>query len=388
MGDTLRLFIVDDSALIRRMLRGIFASDPTIEVVGEAANGRDALRLVAELRPDIITMDVRMPLMDGVETTEHLMAYHPTPILVLTASLSRYDIDITFRMLGAGALDVMEKPSLANQSDVDLARRELIRRVKTLARVKVVTHLRGRRRLAAVAAADVPAGKPLPAPAPLPVPSRPKKPATRPLAAHDTAYPIIVIGASTGGPRVVRQILAGLPADFGAAMLVVQHIAEGFASGMVEWLAAGIALPIALAESGDLLDAGRILVAPERSNLMLDAYGRVHLSTKPILLQLPSIDVTMQAVAEYYGTRAVGVLLTGMGRDGAIGMKSIRRVGGFTIAQDQASSTIFGMPRAAIELGAAAAVLAPEDIVATLLRYTGRQSAAQPWAGRRDMPLL
>jgi two-component system chemotaxis response regulator CheB len=374
MGDTLRLFIVDDSALIRRMLRSIFESDPTIEVVGEAANGHDALRLVAELRPDIITMDVRMPLMDGVETTEHLMAYHPTPILVLTASLSRYDIDITFRMLGAGALDVMEKPSLANPADVDLARRELIRRVKTLARVKVVTHLRGRRRLAAPTTPEASDSKPLPALMPAP---GPKKPVTRPLVAEGTAYPIIVIGASTGGPRVVRQILAGLPAGFRAAMLVVQHIAEGFAAGMVEWLTSGIALPIALAEPGDHLEAGRILVAPERSNLMLDEYGRVHLSTEPILLQLPSIDVTMQAVAEYYGTRTVGVLLTGMGRDGAIGMKSIRRVGGFTIAQDQASSTIFGMPRAAIELGATSAVLAPDDIVTTLLRYTSQQLAAQ-----------
>ncbi len=371
MGETLRLFIVDDSALIRHMLRSIFESDPSIEVVGEAANGRDALRLVAELRPDIITMDVRMPLMDGVETTEHLMAYHPTPILVLTASLSRYDIDITFRMLGAGALDVMEKPSLANQADIDLARRELIRRVKTLARVKVVTHLRGRRRLAAAA------GNPLPSPAPAPLPPRPKKPATRPLLASGAAYPIIVIGASTGGPRVVRQILAGFPADFGAAILIVQHIAEGFASGMVEWLAAGIALPVALAEAGDRLDPGRILVAPDRANLMLDEDGRVHLSSKPILLQLPSIDVTMQAVAEWYRAQTVGVLLTGMGRDGAIGMKSIRRAGGFTIAQDQASSTIFGMPRAAIELGAATAVLAPEDIVATLLRHTSQQLAAQ-----------
>lgn len=377
MGETLRLFIVDDSALIRRLLRSIFESDPTIAVVGEAANGRDALRLVAELRPDIITMDVRMPLMDGVETTEHLMAYHPTPILVLTASLSRYDIDITFRMLGAGALDVMEKPSLANPADIDLARRELIRRVKTLARVKVVTHLRGRRRLAAAASAGVPAGKPLPSTTPAPLPVRAKKPPTRPLVVGSKDYPIIVIGASTGGPRVVRQILAGLPADFGATTLVVQHIAEGFASGMVEWLAAGIALPVALAQAGDLLEAGRILVAPERSNLMLDEYGRVHLSTKPILLQLPSIDVTMQAVAEYYGARTVGVLLTGMGRDGAIGMKSIRRMGGFTIAQDQASSTIFGMPRAAIELGAAAAVLAPEEIVAALLHYTSQQLAAQ-----------
>lgn len=378
MGDTLRLFIVDDSALIRRLLRSIFERDPAINVVGEAANGRDALRLVADLRPDIITMDVRMPLMDGVETTEHLMAYYPTPILVLTASLSRYDIDITFRMLGAGALDVMEKPSLTDQAAVDLAGRELIRRVKTLARVKVVTHLRGRRRLPAAPPTMVPIGR-----STLPPPVRSaaaygRKAAVPLPVGQVTGFPVIVIGASTGGPRVLRQILAGLPASFGAAVVVVQHIADGFGNGMVEWLNANVTLPVEMARQDGQLEAGKVLVAPERANLMLnESDGRIHLSTKPILLQLPSIDIAMQAVAEFYGVRAVGVLLTGMGRDGAIGMKSIRRVGGYTIAQDQISSTIFGMPRAAIELGAAAAVLPPDAIIAALLQHTSQWLAAQ-----------
>lgn len=364
MGEPLRLLIVDDSALMRRVLRSIFESDPGIRVVGEAANGQEALQCVAALRPDVITMDVRMPLMDGVATTEHVMAYHPTPILVLTASLSSYDVDITFRMLGAGALDVMEKPSLNSPEAIARARRDLIRRVKLLSRVKVVTHLRGRRR--SVAPEEAPAHIPSAAPLPSKAAGRPAMALSTP--APTVGYPIIVIGASTGGPRVVRQILSGLSHSFRAAVIVVQHIAEGFSSGMVEWLNATSTIPVALAHQGDSLLSCRVLVAPDRANLLITSEQKVHLSNKPLLLQLPSVDVTMQAVAEVYKARSLGVLLTGMGRDGAIGMKSIKRAGGYTIAQDEASCTIFGMPRAAIELNAADEVLPPDKIIEALYR--------------------
>jgi two-component system chemotaxis response regulator CheB len=354
MADPLRILIVDDSALMRRMLRELLSGDSEVSVVGEAANGREALALVAELRPSLVTLDVRMPVMDGVETTRQIMAYHPTPILVLTASLSSYDVDITFQMLGLGALDVMEKPRLTDPGEVERARRALLRKVKLLARVRVVTHLRGRRSNDRSRATSDEPDKAQRVPAPV---SR-----------HPSLVtPVVVIGASTGGPRVVRQILASLPRDFPAAVLVVQHIAQGFSAGMAEWLGLSSALPVELVTEGKPLRVGVALVAPDRYDTLLQSDGRLHLSSNPLLLQRPSVDITMQSVAEMCGPRAAGVLLTGMGRDGAIGLLAIRRAGGYTIAQDEASCTIYGMPRAAVELAAADAILPPEQIPAALV---------------------
>lgn len=362
----LRVLIVDDSELMRLILRQMIATDPDICIVGEVANGREALACVADLRPDVITMDVRMPVMDGLETTEQLMAYHPTPILVITASLSRYDIDITFKMLDAGALDVMEKPKVGNAQMYERTRRELLRRIKLLARVKVVTHLRGRRRTSMHNSHEVPGTAHQSS-------DRFRQQAHQVIQKPDHQitptsfpHPLIVIGASTGGPRIVRQILAELPPAFGAAVIVVQHIALGFGAGMADWLAANCLLPVRLAKENDQISMGAVIVAPEYQDLLLYHDGSIHLSDRPILLQRPAIDITMQAAAEVFGSRTIGVLLTGMGRDGAVGMQSIRRVGGYTIAQDQASCTIYGMPRAAVELQAVDEVLAPEAIIVKL----------------------
>jgi two-component system, chemotaxis family, protein-glutamate methylesterase/glutaminase len=356
MNTPLRILVVDDSALMRRLLRDLLESDPMVRVVGEAANGQEALDQVVELRPDLITLDVRMPVMDGVETTRQMMAYHPTPILVLTASLNSYEIDITFEMLGAGALDVMEKPRLGDPAAIEEARRVLLRKVRLLSRVKVVTHLRGRRPRSP-AAPSAEAHRPLPTPTPrAAAPPRPSSAAISP------RFPVVVIGASTGGPRVVRQILADLPRDFPAAVLVVQHIAQGFSGGMADWLGTSVPLPVQLAQEGAALRPGLVLLAPDRFDLLVQPDATVHLSGLPLLLQRPAVDIAMQSVAVTFGVVATGVLLTGMGRDGAIGMRAIQRAGGLTIAQDEASSTIFGMPRAAIELGAAALILAPAAI--------------------------
>jgi two-component system, chemotaxis family, protein-glutamate methylesterase/glutaminase len=372
MNTPLRILVVDDSTLMRRLLRELLESDPEVRVVGEAANGREALDQVSDLRPDLITLDVRMPVMDGIETTRQLMAYHPTPILVLTASLNSYEIDITFEMLGAGALDVMEKPRLGDPVAVEEARRILLRKVRLLSRVKVVTHLRGRRSQSKPPPALTPLATPrlaaLP-PAARPGPSPPPAPATRPTrlarsepGALAARFPIVVIGASTGGPRIVRQILADLPRNFPAAVLVVQHIAQGFSGGMAEWLGANITLPVQLAAEGDTLRPGLVLLVPDRFDLLVQPDASIHLSGLPLLLQRPAVDIAMQSVAATFGAAATGVLLTGMGRDGAVGMRAIQRAGGLTIAQDEASSTIFGMPRAAIELGAAALILPPAAI--------------------------
>src|SRR5512145_1073338 len=293
MSNPIRVIVVDDSALMRSMITRLLEQDPAIRVVGTAQDGREAIKIVEDLRPDLVTMDVRMPVMDGLETTEYLMAYCPTPILVITASLQKHDIDITFKMLGAGALEVIEKPTPKSPEDLERVGRELIRRVKVLARVKVVTHLRGRRkgnngadpskglgqqnsgamkeaRTNTIPAAgkegtirgqeskvlkgaspsegtrraNVSKGKELISPPPRTTASA-KSP-------HQT-FPLIVIGASTGGPRVVHQILAGLPCELPAAVLIVQHIAEGFTIGMIEWLTGIGTLPVSLAQEGSAL---------------------------------------------------------------------------------------------------------------------------------------
>lgn len=351
MSQPIRVVVVDDSALARSIITDLLERDSAIQVVGSAGDGRAAIALVQELRPDIVTMDVRMPVMDGLATTEYLMAYCPTPILVLTASLASHDVDITFKMLGAGALEVLEKPG-GSPADLARAGRALSRRIKVLARVKVVTHLRGRRK---------PPSATLPPAAAPKLAALPSEPAP-PTSLETPAFPLIVIGASTGGPRAVSQVLAGLPRGLGAAVLVVQHIAAGFSAGLAEWLAHTSPLPVRLPHEGYALRPGEVLVAPDQADLLIAADGTVHLSANPLLLQRPSIDISMQAAAAMFGPRAIGVLLTGMGRDGAYGLLAIKRAGGHTIAQDETTSTIFGMPRAAIHLGAACEVLPATEI--------------------------
>ena len=389
MSDPIRVVVVDDSAVTRRVITDLLEQDRMIRVVGTASNGREAIDVVQKLRPDIVTMDVRMPVMDGVATTEHLMAYCPTPILVLTASLAHHDVGFTFRMLGAGALEIIEKPAATDSQALELAARILIRRVKVLARVKVVTHLRGRRKAGDAVAANRPAQAAQPPEQP---PRRSAPALVREVARHSAVqvarqttggasdFPLVVIGASTGGPRIVSQILAGLPSDLPAAVLVVQHIAAGFSAGMAEWLAHTSKLPVRLAYEGQQLQPGQVLIAPDQRDLLLNPGAHVHLSENPLLIQRPSIDISMQAAAEVFGRRSIGVLLTGMGRDGAYGMLTIKRAQGYTIAQDEATSTIFGMPRAAIQLGAACEVLPAANIAARLVSLVNA-AVAQPSRG-------
>lgn len=410
MNEQIRVLIVDDSALMRRTLRAMLESDPQIQVVAEAANGRDALLRVAEQRPDIITMDVRMPIMDGLETTEQLMAYHPTPILVITTSLASYDVDITFQMLDAGALDIIEKPRLDDQSAWERSRIELIRRVKLVSRMRVITHLRGRRRsggaetkppgswrvqgnpapntssVASGAAPGVPTVAPRLVAPPAPVLARTADEAgTKPerilhIADERTdlsRFPLVVIGASAGGPRVVHQILLGLPRSLEAAVVVVQHIADGFGAGMAEWLAGTSTLTVHLAANNMPLAVGTVLVAPDGCDLIVQRGGRIQLDTQPLQQQRPrpSVDSTMESAARVFGPWTIGVLLTGMGRDGALGMQRIFAAGGYTLAQNEATSPIYGMPRAAVELGVVHEVLSPDDIILALQRRVARLAA-------------
>ncbi len=375
MNEMIRVLVVDDSRLIRGILRTFLESDPEIAVVGEARNGEEALAQAAELRPQVITMDVRMPVMNGLATTEHLMAYQPTPILVISSSVNNPDVDVAFRMLAAGALDVVETPPLDSPQAQATYRTMLIRRVKLLANMRVVTHLRGRRSgrtgITPPAGTAVISGVPA-----LPV-ALPTVPPPSVAAPHREApFPLVVIGASAGGPRIVQYILKHLPASLPAALLLVQHIADGFTLGMTDWLASHAALAVQVATNGTPLQVGRVLVAADGYDIHVgdDWCVRLHRSNRAASTPRPSVDEAMQSAAQVFGAATIGVVLSGMGADGALGLRDIRQQGGLTLAQDEATCPIFGMPRAAIELGVVDQVLPPQGIATAIVQHVQKLS--------------
>jgi two-component system, chemotaxis family, protein-glutamate methylesterase/glutaminase len=336
-----RVLIVDDSPVAREVLKSVLEADAAIQVVGMAGTGREAVELTARLRPDLVTMDLVMPGMDGMEATQQIMARNPTPILFLSSFIGREGSYSRSDALAAGALDVVEKPSPMPdplwQTDV------LVRKVKSLARVTVIRHMYGASREDRRQAFVV-------------------EKSTRAAAA------VVGIGASTGGPKVVDDLLAALPGNYGPAVLVVQHMAEGFMTAMVTTLRQRCALDIKVAEDGDRLQSGRVLFAPPSAHLSVVSGGRVRISDEaPVRGFRPSIDVMFASLARVYGARAAGVLLTGMGIDGASGLQAIRDAGGKTMVQDEATCVVFGMPRAAIELGAVQHVLPPAGLARHLI---------------------
>jgi two-component system chemotaxis response regulator CheB len=330
----IKVLIADDSMLVRLVLRDLLARDPEIQV----ADGRQAVEETARLRPDLVIMDVMMPVMDGLAAVVEIMAACPTPILVLSSNVDPRDSRSAFNAIQHGALDVMEKPQgLVSEAYEEIAAR-LIERVKFLSRVKVIHHFR-RKRSAAV---------------PPPLPSN----------GHRS---VLAIGASTGGPKAVLRLMADLPAAAQARVLIVQHIAKGFAAGFAEWLDRESPYRVRLARDGDPLEGGVALVAPNGVHLEVEG-ERVHLAeTEPVNCCRPSVDVLFRSLARSpLAPATVAVLLTGMGRDGADGMAELRARGAFNIAQDEASSAVFGMPRAAIALGVVDRTLPLGEIPAVL----------------------
>ncbi len=337
-----RVLIVDDSAVTREVLSTLLNSDPDIRVVGQASTGAEAVELTATLRPDLVTMDLMMPGMDGMEATRRIMARHPTPVLFLS---SYFDKDGTYSRadaIAAGALDVVEKPALMPDWRWHNAAGTLVQKVKSLSKVPVIAHIHGARKLLA-------------------------REESQHEAFSGPASDVVAIGASSGGPRVIEVLLSGLPPTFALGIVIVQHMTDGFTTSMMRWLQERCALQIKVAEEGDAIVPRRVLFTPETLHMVIRIGGRVHLSdAAPVNGHRPSIDVTFQSIAKVYGARAAGVLLTGMGSDGARGLLSIRQAGGVTLVQDEESSPIFGMPRAAIELGAAQQVMPPAGIVRAL----------------------
>lgn len=334
--------MVDDSAVVREVLKQMLNSDAGIEVVGTAGNGQEAVSQAHRLKPDLITMDLKMPVMDGMEATKKIMAYHPTPILIVTSYIDRHGMYTTLDALSAGALDVMEKPTVLPDSQWDPLARTLIDKVKTLSQVRVITHVQGKLR-------DTWRQRSL-------------------RAAAEQNLEIAGIGVSTGGPSVLRELFQGLPAGFPLPVLVIQHIAEGFTQGLVEWLQQVCRVPIKVAEEGEPVRSGTIYFAREEAHLEVLPDRRLHYSHgEPKNGHRPSADVTLNSLARVYKNRSLGVLLTGMGCDGAEGLKAIRDAGGMTWVQNEESCIVFGMPRAAIEQGAARRVLSVSEMLDSLL---------------------
>jgi two-component system chemotaxis response regulator CheB len=332
----IRVLVADDSELFRELLSRVIAADPAFDVVAVAADGNAAAAAARTLQPDVITMDLNMPDADGFSGIARIMAETPTPILVLTANKAEV---VGFRALSLGALDIVEKP--AATVDLDEYGAQIRSRLKLLAGVKVIRHLRGLR-------------------------------GTRSRLPQATARrtELVVIGASLGGPRALATLLKGLPPTFPAPIAIVQHIADGFTEGLAGWLQQESKLQVREARDGDPLLPGRVLLAPSGAHLLV-ADGVVRLSdAPPVDTFKPSVTPLFASAARSYGARAGGVLLTGMGRDGAEGLKALKDAGAQTLAQDEASSAVFGMPKAAIDLGAVGRVLPLDDIPRALVELT------------------
>ncbi|GAB7037010.1 MULTISPECIES: chemotaxis-specific protein-glutamate methyltransferase CheB [Catenuloplanes] len=323
----IRVLVVEDSLTVRAALREALTLDPGVQIAGEAVTGAEAVDMCRRLRPDVITMDVMLPVMSGLQATEQIMQDCPTPILVVSSAARREALG-TYDVLAAGAVDVLEKPR-GDASDATWGAR-LRTAVRVVSRIKVVTRRRA---------------TPVPEPAPVPPAGRPK------------GTQLVVIGASTGGPGAINQILSRLPPAFPLPILYVQHLSanEVFATAFTDWLAAQVQRPVVYATGGVPVSAGagRVTVAPPDRHLLIRG-GMLQLSNGPERHSCrPSVDTLFESVADAYGPSAVGVLLTGMGRDGAAGLLAMRRAGARTYAQDEATSVVYGMPREAVLLGAA-----------------------------------
>ena len=334
----INVLVVEDSRVIRDYLVYVLKTDPEIRVMGTADSGEAALEFLGRRRPDVILMDIHLPGIDGFETTRRIMSWAPVPIVVCTASAGFDQVHTAMRALEAGALAVLEKPRGFGDPG-NGAEAAMINTLKLMSEVKVVRRWNGTAAAAPVAAEPMP-----------------RDPIGRDVA-------VVAIGASTGGPPVLSRILSGLSPAFAAPILVVQHISAGFIAGFAEWLAMTSGLPVHLAQGGEIPLPGHVYVAPDDHHLRVGPRGELQTTgDEPHNGHRPSVGALFRSVAGRFGRRAIGVLLTGMGRDGAEELKLMADQGALTVAQDEESCVVFGMPAAAIRLGAAKFVFSPHGI--------------------------
>jgi two-component system chemotaxis response regulator CheB len=355
MKERVRVLVVDDSALMRKLIPMILERDPDIEVVGTAMDGAFALRKIAELQPDIVTLDLEMPRMDGLDTLRTIMRGAPLPVLVFSTH-SKEGAYATFKALALGAIDFVPKPKNAAAGNLEPVALQLAEKIKVAKRAG------GRKSIPNSVLEPPPSSKKL---------SRPALPPNR----------IIAIGISTGGPNALQYLLTQFPADFPATFVVVQHMPEGFTDMFARRLDECCALDVHEAKSGDLLIAGRVLICPGNRHMMVRRMPRGEMvvlsDTPPINGHRPSADVLFHSVAQEFGLTSVGIIMTGMGEDGAEGIGAIKAAGGMTIAQSEETCVVGGMPRAAMLKGYVQKVLPLDTLGAHLISHYGSDRTSQ-----------
>ena len=327
----IRVLIVEDSAVVREFLLQIIAADPRLEVAGAVASAEEALPLLARLSPDVISLDIRLPGMQGVEATRRIMSERPTPIVVVSACSESDDLNLSMEALKAGALALVEKPAATTHRDYAALAERLCTQLAIMSEVKVVRQRRAR--------------------APLMDPPQPPRPARL------VPYRMVAVAASTGGPAALMELLGGLGKDFPLPVLLVQHMTPGFLEGFGRWLAGVTPFRVQIVTDRQLIEPGTVYLAPAGRHLVADCVSSWAEDGEPVWNQRPSGDVLFQSVARYAREASLGILLTGMGEDGARGLKEMRLAGGYTIAEHESTAAVYGMPAAGIRLGAACEAL-------------------------------
>jgi two-component system chemotaxis response regulator CheB len=346
----INVLIVEDSPVIQELLVYILDSDPEIHIAGIAGNGEEAINMVKEKKPDVITMDIHMPKLDGIAATRKIMETYPTPIIVVSSSCDFDEVTMTFRAMEAGALTVIRRPSGVGHPDFQATASAFTKTIKLMSEVKVVKrwahYTKWKEKISA--------------------------PTEVPLAPVDVRIgreiiQVVAIGASTGGPVVLQTILSGVGKSFSVPLLIVQHIASGFLQGLIEWLSDTSDIPVHIAAHREMILPGNVYVAPDEFQMGVDFSKRIMLRRdEPENNLRPAVSYLFRSVANVYGPNAIGVLLSGMGKDGALELKNMKDIGAVTIAQDAESSIVHGMPGEAILLGGATYVLSPEKIAVIL----------------------
>ncbi|MDM8523236.1 chemotaxis-specific protein-glutamate methyltransferase CheB [Desulfococcaceae bacterium HSG8] len=346
----MRILIVDDSALVRSIVKHVLGTEKGFIVAGEASTGKQAVEMNRKLKPDFIIMDINMPVMDGLEATRRIMQDKPVPILIFSGAS---DTDTSYKAIDTGAVDMMEKPNM-DQFNEPAFYRSFLQKIRLLADKKVFS------KPVVPALKSKPVEKESISQAPV---IREKKILSESESVEKKkTYKMLVIGASTGGPSAVKEVLQNLPGTFPFGIALVQHIEKGFDQGYARWLNEATALNVRLAEKTEIIQAGEVLVAPSDKHLIIKGNRFMLYDGPKVLNQKPSVDVLFESAANSFGDKLIGVLLTGMGRDGANGCLSIFSKGGFTLVQDKETSAIFGMPKAAIDRGGASKVLPLREI--------------------------
>lgn len=342
-----KVLIVEDSIVCAEIIKHILETDNDIKVVAIARNGKEAIDLVPILKPDIITMDIHMPEMNGLEATEHIMAYNPTPILIVSSSIHEKDTELAFHAISAGALDVLEKPDPSIWEDFAEVGKDLISKVKFLSEVKVITHIRGKGKLKAKKKEEF----------------KPKSNLSDNRFKVSEESGVVVIGASTGGPHALAKVLSKFSFKYPFPVVVAQHISEGFIGGLVSWLQNVSHLEIKEVSDGEELKSGTVYISAVEKHTSVVEPGEIK-QIEPIEddYYRPSIDLLFSSAINVFGKNTLAVILTGMGSDGAKGAQKVNTLGGYVIAQDEKTSRVFGMPKSAIERKAVNEVLPVDKI--------------------------